>query len=257
VIFDLDDRAHEAVPTVPVDTRQARCAKARQDRKRSWSRSDNGVMSTDPPTPMDKGPPARPFDQTFAAGPGTGTGAAQERVLLVDDDDLIRTVGARHLARAGFDVTVADTVASAATCCGPTGFDVAVLDYFLEAGRSGCELIPVLRAANPATRIAVLSGLAVLPEIALRAYLAGAHVVAPKAKIEWQALVRCAVGNSTGITTNLAAFRRAFVHGTYWVHQRNVSRTARALGIRRTSLQRLLREAPPPAIQKDAQESED
>jgi ActR/RegA family two-component response regulator len=205
---------------------------------------------------MDKGPPSRLIDQTFVPGPGTDTRAVQERVLLVDDDDLIRTVGARHLARAGFNVTVADTVASAAACCGQTGFDVAVLDYFLEAGRSGCELIPLLRAANPATRIAVLSGLAVLPEIALRAYLAGAHVVAPKANIEWQALVRCAVGNST-ITTNLAAFRRAFVHGTYWVHQRNISRSARALGISRTSLQRMLREAPPPAIQKDAQESED
>ena len=48
------------------------------------------------------------------------------------------------------------------------------------------------------------------------------------------------------------AARREAIHGTLLVHGRNISDTARALGMTRSSLQRLLRKMPLPALDGEA-----
>lgn len=177
-----------------------------------------------------------------------------QRVLVVDDDDLMRTLGARHLARAGFDVTVAGTSSAAMALIGRLPLDAAILDYYLVDGECGCDLIAPLRAANPSMRIAVVSGLALPPEINRHAYRAGADLVAAKNRVDWAALARGEAGAPPAqaeAAADLEAFRRDFIRGTFIVHRRNITRAARALGITRSTLQRALRRTPPPDVEND------
>jgi two-component system response regulator RegA len=172
------------------------------------------------------------------------------RVLVVDDDPLIRAVSRRILERAGAEVSVAGSVAEALAQLGAGRLEVAILDYFLGAD-CGCDLIAPLRARYPALRIVVLSGLGGLPELIRHAHQAGADQVASKIQVDWLALVR---GDAAAASTrprpavDLVALKREAIHGTFLVHNRNVSTTARALGINRSSLQRVLRKTPPPGL---------
>ena len=178
------------------------------------------------------------------------------RVLVVDDDALIRKVSQRSLARAGFHVAVAGSMGEA---LGPPGsgagrFDAAILDFFLGPGECGCDLIAPLRAANPSIRIAILSGLGTMPDLVRHAHRAGADLVAAKTHINWPALARGETGTPpvpVASAIELEAFKRAFIHGTYIVHHRKVACTARALGISRSSLQRILRKSPPPDFEAE------
>lgn len=172
----------------------------------------------------------------------------RQRVLVVDDDPLILRVGARALTAAGCDVTVAGTLLAAMASMTARSFDLAILDYFLGPAESGCDLIVPLRARNPGVRIVVVSGLGALPDVACNAHRAGADLVVGKASIDWSSLAKGETATSDSETPpiDLEAFKREVIHGTYLVHRRNVSSTARALGITRTSLQRMLRRNPPP-----------
>lgn len=175
----------------------------------------------------------------------------RKRVLVVDDDPLIRRASARALSAAGFDVVVAGAALEALGPAGPRTFDTAILDYFLGPGECGCNLIALLRARNPRTRIVILSGLGVLPEVAQHAYRAGADLVASKPHVDWHALASgdtTTAPDSSRPAADLEAFKRAVIHGTYLVHRRNVTSTARSLGISRSSLQRMLRRNPPPDL---------
>jgi ActR/RegA family two-component response regulator len=174
-------------------------------------------------------------------------------VLLVDDDDLIRVVGARILARAGFRPTVAQTASAALALLDALTFDAAILDYFLIPGQCGCDLIAPLRAHNPAIHVAVLSGLGDLPDVIRHAHRAGADVVASKHHIDWVGLARgeSAPAPPPSPAVNIDALKRNAIHGTYLVHHRNMTQTARALGMKRGNLQRILRKQPPPDVAQD------
>lgn len=81
------------------------------------------------------------------------------RVLIVDDDPIVRQVIRRSLLREGFDVLeVADADAAMATLAqGP--IDVVVLDLHLP-GTSGLELLPTLREHHPDVHVLMLTGAA-------------------------------------------------------------------------------------------------
>jgi ActR/RegA family two-component response regulator len=169
------------------------------------------------------------------------------RVLLVDDDPLIRRVARLTLERAGVALTSAGDLAQARAALDERTFDVAILDYFLGAAECGCDLIPVLRAHCPEVEIVVISGLADLAELVRHAHAAGADRVASKATVDWLALVGAAPAAPSprvDARVNLADLRRHVIHGTFLVHRRNVSSTARALGMSRSALQRVLRRTP-------------
>jgi two-component system response regulator RegA len=178
----------------------------------------------------------------------------RQPVLVVDDDPLIQKVSHLTLARAGIDAVVAGSVAEALAQLASHRFRVAILDYFLAAGECGCDLIAPLRAHNRSIRIVVLSGLAILPELIHHAHRAGADLIASKSRVDWLALVRAGRSVSPARVepaVDLAELRRQTVHGAYLVHHRNVSDTARALGISRTTLQRMLRKRPLPDREED------
>lgn len=171
-----------------------------------------------------------------------------ENVLVVDDDSLIRRVAERILARAGFRVAVAGSAAQALALPDPR-FDVAILDYFLEAGECGCDLIAPLRNHNPSIRVVIMSGLGVLSGLIQHAHAAGADLVVSKSALDWCALAggaRPPPPKPLRPNLDLTGLKRDAVHGIYLVHHRNISSAARALGITRTSLQRVLRKMPPP-----------
>ena len=137
----------------------------------------------------------------------------RRRVLVVDDDDLFRILGARILGRAGFDVTVVESAATALALPEPWIFDVAILDYFLMPGACGCDLIAPLRARNPSIWIAILSGLGAFPEVSRHAHRAGADVVASKAHLDWVSLVlgEHAPAHALHPSVNLEAIKRVSV----------------------------------------------
>ncbi len=181
------------------------------------------------------------------------------RVLVVDDDSLIRKVADRSLTRAGFQVATAGTSWHARYLAATEIFDVAILDYFLDAGEHGSDLIAPLRARSPAIRIAVLSGLGAWPDLVRHAQAAGADIVVNKTCIDWPAL---ADGRTPVViepvhpAVDLDALRREATHGTLLVHGRNISHAARALGMTRSSLQRVLRKDPLPVLDDESEPSE-
>lgn len=176
------------------------------------------------------------------------------RVLVVDDDCLIQIISRRALDRAGFDAAAAGSSAEALAVLGDRRVDVAILDYFLGPDERGCDLIEALRAHNASMRIAVVSGLGMLPELVQHAHAVGADLVASKMNIDWVALAR---GDRSipraplRPSIDLESLKRDAIQGAYLVHHRNVSRTARALGIQRSNLQRVLRRISSPSIEDE------
>ena len=182
------------------------------------------------------------------------------RVLVVDDDPLIRRVAARSLTRAGYEVATPGSFWEAWHLAPTEAFDVAILDYFLGSGGCGTDLIASLRARSPAIRIAVVSGLGAWPDMIRHARAAGADVVVSKTRVDWPALA----GGQTPVvvapvrpTVDLEALRREAIHGTLLVHGRNITHAARALGMTRSSLQRVLRKHPLPAFDDKSEPGED
>lgn len=171
-------------------------------------------------------------------------------VLVVDDDPLIQVISRRVLERAGVQVSVAGSVAEGLAKLGAHALDLAILDYFLGGGECGCDLIAPLRARYPSIRVVVMSGLGDLPELIRHAHQMGADQVVSKIQVDWAALVR---GDASAArprpAVDLGSLRREAIHGTFLVHHRNVSTTARALGLNRSSLQRVLRKTPPPELE--------
>lgn len=80
------------------------------------------------------------------------------RILIVDDEPMVRRVVELVLEQAGHQVTVADSVAAGRAklgVCEP--FDAVVLDRSMPGG-SGLLLIPDLRKHSPEAKVAYLTG---------------------------------------------------------------------------------------------------
>ncbi|MGA3095248.1 MAG: ATP-binding protein [Bryobacteraceae bacterium] len=82
----------------------------------------------------------------------------QGRILVVDDEEIVRTMAEAALKRLGYTVSSADSgpAALAALAVDPL-LDLAILDFSMP-GMSGQETLARLRAARPELRIVVSSG---------------------------------------------------------------------------------------------------
>ena len=78
-------------------------------------------------------------------------------LLLVDDDERLRTRLARALRARGYDVVTAATAAEAREIAGRDAPELAVVDLRLPDG-TGLGLIRELKALDPNTNIVVLTG---------------------------------------------------------------------------------------------------
>ena len=83
---------------------------------------------------------------------------AQETILLVDDDPMIRVLGKDLLERQGYRVAVAQDGAEALKVFRTIkGVDVVILDYHLPH-QDGCQVMAQLLGLDPGVRVIMASG---------------------------------------------------------------------------------------------------
>lgn len=168
-------------------------------------------------------------------------------LLIVEDDQTLRGRLARAFGERGFDVREAASAESAAAIAATDTPEMVVLDLKM-SGTNGLDLIPVFLAADPATRVVVLTGYGSVAT-AVEAVRRGAvHYLTKPADADeiLAAFDRGAAGPS-------APLQPMSLDRVEWEHinrvlvdcDNNVSEAARVLGIHRRSLQRKLAKYPP------------
>jgi CheY-like chemotaxis protein len=80
------------------------------------------------------------------------------RVLVVDDDDLVRTVAVDALEDAGFDVIEAATAEEALDRCEHRRADVLLTDVMLSGILDGWDLAEQCRSADPDLKVIYTTG---------------------------------------------------------------------------------------------------
>jgi PAS domain S-box-containing protein len=105
-----------------------------------------------------------------AASPGTAAAPEKEgptpasaviggRILLVEDDELLRDVILSLLEDLGFEVAVAPTPLAALALCADTGHDLdLLLTDMVMPEMNGVELFQAIRAQRPGLRVVLMSG---------------------------------------------------------------------------------------------------
>jgi DNA-binding response OmpR family regulator len=89
---------------------------------------------------------------------GANHGPTIHRVLLVDDDDVIRDMMSRSLTSKGFEVVAVGGVAEALKCIATTKFDVLITDLHMPNAGDGFTVISAMRHSQPAALTMLLSG---------------------------------------------------------------------------------------------------
>lgn len=84
------------------------------------------------------------------------------KILVVDDEELIRASLVRDLAEAGYEVTAAAGGREALDKFRPGEFDLVMTDLLME-GMDGLELLRRLRAKAPEIGVVLLTGYGALP----------------------------------------------------------------------------------------------
>lgn len=171
------------------------------------------------------------------------------KLLLVDDDPVLRQVLVRALTRRGFQVVVAD---STTTCLErldqETLPDFALLDLNL-GGSSGLRLIPSILQRNPECEIVVLTGYASIPT-AVDAVKLGARQYLAK-PVDAETIVKAFLEDQAPNadeppeeTLSVSRLEWEHIQRVLAEHGGNISATARALKMHRRTLQRKLLKRP-------------
>ncbi len=170
-------------------------------------------------------------------------------LLLLDDDDVLRSVLARALAARGFEVRGAGSLEECQRLL-DAGWQprFAVLDLNL-GGASGLRAIERLRAAGTGCRILILTGYASIAT-AVDAIKLGAQQYLSK-PVEVDRIVRALLDEAppdvdAAPSATLSASRMEWEHIQRVLadHGGNVAATARALRMHRRTLQRMLGKRP-------------
>jgi two-component system response regulator RegA len=174
--------------------------------------------------------------------------AGATRVLVVDDDAPLRRSLVRTLEREGFQVATAGSLKEAYDVAAEVLPDCVVLDLNLEDGH-GLELLQTLKELRPSCRVVVLTGYDSIASsvVALKSGVAHylAKPVAPEAVV---AALRGELEESAGpIDHPMSAdrVRWEYIQRIFEQSNRNVSETARRLGMHRRTLQRILAKRAP------------
>ncbi len=84
-------------------------------------------------------------------------GSTPARILVVDDDDLVRDTFAAILDEEGYEVCCATSGADALACLKNAAFDIMLCDIFMP-GQNGLELLPFAQALAPDMPIILITG---------------------------------------------------------------------------------------------------
>lgn len=174
--------------------------------------------------------------------------APQPRLLLVDDDEVFRTVLGRALRRKGYEVLTADSSESALPLARASRPQCAVVDLKM-SGASGLMLIEALSDLDPELRIVMLTGYASIATAVEAIKLGATHYLAKPADADE---IVAALEKSAGDSQAPVAADPPSVDRLEWEHiqkvlaqhQGNISATARALKMHRRTLQRKLGKRP-------------
>jgi two-component system response regulator RegA len=169
-------------------------------------------------------------------------------LLIVDDDPVFAGVLARAVGRRGYDVTVANDVASALSRSAEAPIEYAVVDLKLPDG-SGLRLIRQIKSRWPQARIVLLTGYGSIATTVDAIKLGAVYYLTKPVNADEviNALHRDDPNEDDGATPQPLSVNRlewehinrilADTHG-------NVSASARLLGMHRRTLQRKLGKHP-------------
>jgi len=173
-------------------------------------------------------------------------GMKTERLLLVDDDEVFLGVLGKALARRGYEVLPAASIAEATEKARAFEPPLAVVDLKLEQ-ESGLDLIPLLREQNPDITIVVLTGYASVAT-AVTAIKRGAsdYLSKPVTAGEVVKALSGEPSESDQEFSPMSVERMEWEHiqKVLKEHDGNISATARSLGMYRRTLQRKLAKKP-------------
>ncbi|MBX9990878.1 ActR/PrrA/RegA family redox response regulator transcription factor [Phreatobacter oligotrophus] len=173
---------------------------------------------------------------------------ADRTLLLVDDDKPFLQRLTRAMEARGFEVTSADSVAEGLAAVARNAPAFAVVDMRLGDG-NGLDVISALNAARPDARGVILTGYGNIAT-AVTAVKLGAvdYLAKPADADEVFAALMALAGKTVDLPENpMSADRVRWEHiqRIYELCNRNVSETARRLGMHRRTLQRILAKRAP------------
>ena len=182
-----------------------------------------------------------PVPDSHAIGP--------DRSLLICDDDepFLHRLG-RAMEKRGFEVTTVGSVAAGSAAVRERAPAYAVVDLRLEDG-NGLEIVELIRERRPDSRIVVLTGYGAIASAVAAVKIGATDYLAKPA-------------DANDVTSALLARDRAkpelpenpmsadrvrweHIQRVYELCDRNVSETARRLGMHRRTLQRILAKRSP------------
>ena len=180
--------------------------------------------------------------------PEVARGAARS-LLIVDDDAPFRNRLARAMQQRGYEIVLADGVASAKEVARRLAPAYAVLDMRLGDG-NGLEIVPTIREARPDARIVMLTGYGNIAT-AVAAVKAGAvdYLAKPTDADQIESALQARQDQPLPPPPDnpMSADRVRWEHiqRVYEQCDRNVSETARRLKMHRRTLQRILNKHAP------------
>ncbi|WP_447929094.1 response regulator transcription factor [Vreelandella sp. EE27] len=171
-----------------------------------------------------------------------------QRLLIVDDDDVFCHVLNRALTRRGYEVQVAHDAEQALQIAAAFAPTMATLDLKLEQS-SGLKLLPELLAIVPTCRVVVLTGYSSIATAVEAIKLGALHYLCKPVDADD---VIAAFEHEGGDPDIELADNPPSINRITWEHIQkvlqehdgNISATARALGMHRRTLQRKLQKRP-------------
>jgi len=108
----------------------------------------------------------------MSASPATGSGSAQAdglvaKLLIVEDDVLIRAAAAQYLRGAGFEVLEAVSVEQALELLRAGPVQAVFADVKLPGTQSGLDLMRIVQADFPKAKVLLTSGVVKADEVTL------------------------------------------------------------------------------------------
>ena len=169
-------------------------------------------------------------------------------LLIVDDDDPLRSRLSRAMEKKGFNVKEAKTVADSIELIRKTPPNFALIDLRLEDG-NGLDVVKELHKNKKDSRIVMLTGYGNLPT-AVAAVKAGAidYMAKPVDADDVEAALLASPESKAKPPENPMSADRVkweHIHRVFELCNRNVSETARRLKMHRRTLQRILSKRSP------------
>ena len=84
--------------------------------------------------------------------------AMAQKILVVDDEDLILAAVERALAKVGYSVFCARDMTEIGEAIGNAPFDLLITDIYVREGGSISQIVETVRATSPAVKVLRMSG---------------------------------------------------------------------------------------------------